>query len=121
MSADTRSEPNLEYQQHVEGDCNDKCKYCQAVKGKKSKLYRICTENVNRSDIEKIVNVAFDGFTSIEGNGYWLGVREDALIIEIVASEHDAELVRATAKAIRIANKQQAVLVQTLDVESELI
>jgi len=87
----------------------------------KSKLYRILTENVNRGDIEKIVDVAFDSYTIFEASGRWKGIPEPSLAIDIVASECDATLVRSTAYAIKLANAQQAVLVLTMEVESELI
>ena len=85
------------------------------------KFYRIVTERKNVEDVRKLVDVAFDGYTLIEANGQWQGTAEPSLIIEIVASAHDARLVLATALAIKVLNGQQAVLVQTLDVESELI
>ena len=87
----------------------------------KSKLYRILTENVNRLDIERLVDSVFDSYTIFEASGRWESIPEPSLAIDIVASKYEADLVRSTAKAIKLVNHQQAVLVLTLDVDSELI
>ncbi len=87
----------------------------------KTKLYRIYTENVNRQDVEKIVDVAFTGSTTFVACGRWQGKAENSLVVEIIGTEADERMVVATANAIKHANSQQAVLVVTLDVESRLV
>jgi hypothetical protein len=86
-----------------------------------TKLYRICTEQKNVKQVEAIVNNHFQGFSIYFGRGYWQGTREDSMTIEIVGSEMDYLRVREIATAIKTFNGQEAVLVQTLDIESELI
>ena len=50
------------------------------------KLYRVCTENKNYSDILDYLDKHFpDGYTVIHANGAWQGVREKSLVIEIVS------------------------------------
>jgi hypothetical protein len=82
------------------------------------KLYRIQTEN--RSDLKdnalSIVSEAFDGFTIIETEGYWMGAKEYSLILEIVTDAPYA-LIANLAEKIRIANKQDAVAVTQISVD----
>lgn len=86
------------------------------------KLYRICTENKNRAAIERLVSSYVDGFTILEGTGYWKGNREQSLIIEIAGGEtYLPSVVQQIAEQIKLCNTQEAVLVQTSEVESELI
>jgi hypothetical protein len=86
------------------------------------KLYRICTENINRDKVESIVNSYVDGFTILEGTGYWKGERESSLVIEIAAEQsYMHAVVRHIARDIKAENAQQAVLVQSFEGESELI
>jgi hypothetical protein len=86
------------------------------------KLYRICTENINRDKIELLLKSYVDGFTIIEGTGYWQGQREASLIVEIAGEQSYLHtVVRQVAKGIKLMNKQEAVLVQSFEGESELI
>lgn len=85
------------------------------------KLYQIRTENIHQQDIKKILNVAFDSYTIAHGVGYWQGVPEASLTIEIYATDADAELVLATAQTIKELNKQDAVLVLALEANGKLI
>lgn len=78
-------------------------------------IYRIYTEY--KPGLSDIVKAHFDGFTmESPAIGYYKGVPEHCQVIEIAADadattfEMDAR-VRTCAEAIRIANKQQAVLV----------
>ena len=73
------------------------------------KSYRIFTENKNKTEVIQLTGAIFDGFTIVEALGYWQGKAEDSLIIEVV-TEH-SDLVDALAKAILVANEQQAVLI----------
>lgn len=84
-------------------------------------LYRIVTEDCPpgtkpncytfyREHIIEIVSRYFDGFTLIPCLGYWQGKPENTIIIEIIA-ENAMPQIRAIAKEIRTANKQQSVLI----------
>jgi len=82
-------------------------------------LYRICTEDKNRDKVERIVTGCFPGFTIIEAKGYWEGVREDSLVIELVTE--DEERVNIVATRIKVVNEQQAVLIQRIECDKWLI
>lgn len=84
-------------------------------------LYRILTEDKNRDGIVGIIKECFTGFTLIPAIGYWQGIKENSLIIEINASSLDEYRINVIAKQIKILNNQQAVMVQQIDVKSELI
>jgi uncharacterized membrane-anchored protein YitT (DUF2179 family) len=76
-------------------------------------LYRIFTENKNHAEIEKIINKYYDGYTLIKGEGFWRLQKENSLIIEIVTEDNESK-VNAIAKEIKIANNQEAVLIQRI-------
>ena len=83
-------------------------------------MYRILTERKNVDTIKKMILAPrFNSYTLINATGYWLGISEDSLVIEIDTSEE--ERVYATAKDIRELNSQEAVLVQRIESHSELI
>ena len=82
-------------------------------------LYRIFTENVNKWWIAECVSRHFQGFTLLEGIGYWEGASENSLCIEIVTD--DWAKVRIVSQAIKDHNKQQAILVQKIAIEGKLV
>lgn len=84
-------------------------------------LFRIYTEDVNREETEALAGAHFDGFTTLTATGFWQGVRERSLVIEIVDEPDALPRVRDLAAAIKRANHQQAVLVQSIENASELI
>ena len=86
------------------------------------KIYRICTEAKNVEEIERATAVLFEGFSIWQGAGFWRGTREQSLMIEIFSSELNAgALVRSLAQTIRDFNKQECVLVQTIECEGVFI
>lgn len=83
-------------------------------------MYRICTEDVNRPRIEAIIaQHGIEGYAMLTGTGYWKGQKELALTLEFIGANR--ETIRAIAEEIRTANKQEAVLVQHIPVEAELV
>ncbi len=77
--------------------------------------YRIYTENKNRMGLENLVRNFFSCFTIIKGVGYWEGVHEDCLIIEIILpnmaySVSDREVDRL-GTSIALFNTQESVLI----------
>ncbi|KKK51353.1 hypothetical protein LCGC14_3115790 [marine sediment metagenome] len=84
-------------------------------------LYRIITENKNYDHIVEIVKVYFTGFTIIKAQGYWKNTAEHSLIIEIVTDKANRNQIDHIAYNIKKRNEQQAVLVQSIPVESKLI
>ena len=78
-------------------------------------LYRILTENKNRQVVEDIVSAEFPGFTIIEAMGYWNGVRELSLIIEIDAgNEFKGMAVTRIAEMIKRHNQQESIMIQAV-------
>jgi len=84
-------------------------------------LYRVITEDKDRTNIESWVGVFFEGFTIYPATGYWKGKRENSLVIEIDAFPDDPQLVYRLAYALKYINHQEAVLVQAFEVHSTLI
>ncbi len=84
-------------------------------------LYRIITENRNYEHIIEMVRVYFTSFTVIKAEGYWKNIAEHSLIVEIVADKDQAVKIDHIAYNIKKRNEQQAVLVQSIPVETKLI
>lgn len=83
------------------------------------KCFRIYTEDKNQSRIKELINIGFDGFTVIRAAGYYKGVPEKAIIIEIYTENET--LIRELAKVIKKRNKQESVLVARFDADFSLI
>lgn len=85
-------------------------------------LYRILTENKNREAVEDIVSAEFPGFTIIEATGYWNGVREESLIIEIDAgNEIKGMTVTRIAEMIKRHNQQESVMIQAVMTQNKFV
>ncbi len=87
------------------------------------KLYKIYTENKNRDRIEDLVSQYYDGFTIFETTGYWKGVKENSLVIEILQTEPEGMYfnVRNLCKGIKINNNQESVLLTEQLIEANFI
>lgn len=83
------------------------------------KRFRIYTEDVNEARTAELLKVSFDGFTVIRTTGFWKGVPENAIIIEIFTDNET--LIRALCEAIKKNNKQEAVGLTVEPVDFELI
>jgi len=83
-------------------------------------LYRIYTEDKNRSRVIERVTRDFDGFTVMTGDGYWKRHVESCLIIEIVTPSHNHDKILAIAEWIEACNDQEsvAIITQTVDVQT---
>jgi hypothetical protein len=86
-----------------------------------NKCYRIFTEDKNRECVAALVAANFDGFTMSPALGYWKGVPEKALVIEILAEDYALRLVRVVCEDIKFFNEQESILLQVLDNNSEFI
>lgn len=93
-------------------------------------IYRILTEDKNRAEIVGIVEEHFDSFTIYEAKGYWRGIAENSLVIEIdtlgnaeidKADNKIEKTITYIAKRIKHVNHQEAVLIQRFDVASQLV
>jgi len=67
-------------------------------------MYRIYTEDRNRSIVTGILDAQFPGYTLFTAQGVWESVPENSLVIE-VAGVKRAEVL-AVAESIRVANLQ---------------
>ncbi len=86
-------------------------------------LYRIFTENKNYQGVVDIVSSHHDGFTIIKSDGYWKKEAEHSLIIEIDINSPVAiyATIPKICFAIKKLNKQDKILVQKINCESQLI
>jgi len=89
-------------------------------------IIRICTEDTNTEALEALIARHFDCFALYHPVGYWKGTREQALTIEIAVLPGDSELIacataRQLAQAIKTLNAQEAVLIEYLDANNELV
>ena len=84
-------------------------------------LYRICTENKNREQVEAIVAKRFDGFTVFEAKGYWKGQDEASLVIEVIPPEINEDNILGLAEDIKALNSQESVLIQELSCVSYFV
>lgn len=75
-------------------------------------LYRICTEDINRPGIERIVSSRFPGFTTLTAHGFWKLQKENSLIIEVVTDVKNEHKIKAIAGDIKALNNQESVLIQ---------
>lgn len=82
-------------------------------------MFRIYTEDLNREVVERILSDRFDGFTITPGNGWWKGVKENSLTIDIDTDEE--ERVITVAEKIKTVNDQQGVLVTEYPASSRVV
>ncbi len=73
--------------------------------------YRIYTEDKNRGAIVRYLTMWTDGFTLIPCFGYWKGVSEKSLIIEIRGSKLTQKDVEEISNDIKLYNNQKCVLI----------
>jgi hypothetical protein len=85
--------------------------------------FRIYTERTNENDIARIVSKHFNGFTLIPATGFWKGISEPRLIIEIDAAEspYSRAQVREIAEHIQQLNNQECVLITEAETRSYLV
>lgn len=82
--------------------------------------YEIMTENINLNMIVKIVSKHFSGFSIQKQFGYWDGKQEQSLNIVIFGNQRDLYAIEDIADAIKMANKQDCVLVSITDVITKM-
>jgi len=89
--------------------------------------YTIYTENKNLAKIEVILNdsIIIQGYTIINTQGYWQGLKEKALKIEILLEQSHlldyTTILKTICKKIKIVNKQEAVLLTIEKIEATFI
>lgn len=84
-------------------------------------LYRLFTKRKNVKNLLQLVSEHFGGFTVFETLGYWQGKKEKSLCVEIVSNEvDDVYHIHTLCRQICGYNHQDCVLVQTINVDSNL-
>lgn len=81
--------------------------------------YTLYTED--KGNLARIVRKYFESFTLIPGVGFWKDAHEPSLSIVIILPEPNPEQIGRLARNIRITNKQETVLVEVQQIESELV
>lgn len=86
-------------------------------------LYRLFTEDINRDLIKTIANSYYEAYTLLTGTGTWHGTEEDSLLLEVIGDDTPEEAARFTnlARAVKMANSQEAVLIQSVANNSQII
>lgn len=84
---------------------------------KKAMYYVGADNDTHALEVDKITGIvaaSFDGFTAFEVVGYWKGMRERTLKIEVVTEKADSELVKI-ARELRIALNQESVMLEIVE------
>lgn len=86
-------------------------------------LYRIITEDRNNQEyLAGLILRRFEGFNILKSTGYYKGLKENSLVIEIDTLEDDNEAgIYQLANDIKYAGKQEQVLLQIISLRSILI
>ena len=79
--------------------------------------YRLYTERF--PNIAEITARYFDGFSIVESVGYWQGIAELSVIVEIITSESNRWRIDALREFIKTANNQQSVMLTIEPVTAE--
>jgi len=89
--------------------------------------FTIYTENKNLAKIEAILNdnLVIEGYTIINTAGYWQGLKEKALKIEILLEPckglNYTSILKTICKKIKAVNKQEAVFLTVEKIKVYLI
>ncbi len=84
-------------------------------------LYRILTENKNEDKLIDLIAQYFTGFTVYRVTGFWKGLAEPTLVIEIDEPEMKEVFIRRLCVEIRVLNGQESVLLQKIECKSAYI
>lgn len=84
-------------------------------------LFRIFTENKNQAQVEYIVSSHFDAFTIFKATGYWKGIPEHSLVIEVSGDDIIEASIRDMCAQIKSHNEQECVLIQKIECSQEFI
>ena len=72
-------------------------------------MYRIYTEDVNRTEVYAILDSHVTGYTILDATGSWKGTRERSICIELI--DVSPATVTAIARTIRAFNRQESVMI----------
>ena len=91
------------------------------VVGEKKMLYRIFIEDFDRPTIVKLISRYFNGFTLLEGVGFYQGVQASSVVIEIDSNcqEYNARArIDSLIKELKLKGNQAGVLLQIVPISS---
>jgi hypothetical protein len=83
--------------------------------------YSIYTENKNIGQIKDTICQYYKGFTIIKTIGYWQGIAEKSLKIEILSEDKERQNIKEIVRIIKSINNQEAVLLTVEDVTGVLL
>jgi len=82
-------------------------------------IYRIMTEDIKGTD--KIASRYFQGFSVRQQTGYWNGLKEKSICIEIVADQSEEPKVMELCAQLKKKNAPESALMQKLDYKTDFI
>lgn len=82
-------------------------------------MYRILTEDINRSAILGLLSEDKLSATVYPVTGLWHGKTENSIAIELASVPY--QTVKGLARKIKKLNSQEAVLIQTIQTEDRLV
>ncbi|GEM_PF-4413070 len=89
--------------------------------------YTLYTENKNIESIKGFINLYYKGYTIINACGYWQGIKEKSLKIEILTEKSKRQLiynkiaVNAIIESIKKINNQSSVLLTTESIKADFL
>lgn len=83
--------------------------------------YRLYTEDKDRESIISLAKQVSDGFTVLDAKGFWQGIAEGSLVLEFLGTKKLYRKVRALATAIKLQNRQDAVMLTAESIHGGLI
>jgi len=72
------------------------------------------TKKLELKKIENILTKHFEGFTAFEVIGYWKGIKEKTLKVEVISDLSDSELSNI-GKELKIKLNQESVLMEIVE------
>lgn len=93
----------------------------------KNMIYRLFIGSDNKTHrlaikkILKIVNRYYPGFTSYQVMGYWQGIPEKSLVVEVGTQTVENETIQKLAKELAKELKQEAIGVQMINSEMQFL
>lgn len=80
--------------------------------------YTLYTEEKNVPGIIHLVDSYLDSYTISRASGRWRGEQENSILITYIGSEHAGESIQHLAEQIKALNKQESVIVESVELNS---
>jgi hypothetical protein len=82
-------------------------------------MYRILTERKNVEQVKQTLGMLGLDYTLYYGDGSWHGHAESSMAIEL--ADVSIDCARQAATSIKFINEQEAILLQQIEADSELL